>query len=76
MAESNTELMPCPFCGSDRITVWTIRDGQQAVCKDCKSTGAPTYHGPAGFEQTRNQAAEAWNRRAAPPAALASAKET
>jgi Lar family restriction alleviation protein len=57
-------LKPCPFCGGDRITVWSIRDGQQAVCKDCKSTGAPTYHGPEGFEATEGKARAAWNRRA------------
>ncbi len=58
------ELKPCPFCGSDRITVMNIRDGQQAVCKDCHSSGQPTFHGPDGFNATRGHAVAAWNRRA------------
>ena len=60
------ELKSCPLCGSTRITVWNIRDGQQVVCKDCKALGAPTYHGPAGFEATRGHAIAAWNRRPSP----------
>lgn len=65
-----SELLPCPFCGSGRVTVWNIRDGQQAVCKECKSTGAPTFHGPDGPKATWVHAVEAWNRRAALSAAL------
>lgn len=67
-----TDLKPCPFCGSDRITVWNIRDGQQAVCKECKSTGTPTFHGKDGREATWAHAAEAWNRRAPLPEEAAS----
>lgn len=57
------DLKPCPFCGSGRVTVWNIRDGQQAVCKECKSTGAPTFHGLDGPKATWGHAVEAWNRR-------------
>lgn len=64
MPSETVKLSPCPFCGSDRITVFNIRDGQQAVCKDCKSLGAPKFHGPDGFEATWGRAVEAWNRRA------------
>lgn len=60
-------LKPCPFCGSDRITVFNIRDGQQAACKDCKSGGSPTYHGPNGPAATWGEAVKAWNTRAAKP---------
>lgn len=60
------DLKPCPFCGSDRITVWNIRDGQQAVCKDCNATGAPLFHGPGRASDpldTWRKAIAAWNTR-------------
>lgn len=57
------ELKPCPFCGSSRITVWNIRDGQQAVCKDCKATGAPAFNKPSDSAATRLEAGALWNRR-------------
>ncbi|WP_421580864.1 Lar family restriction alleviation protein [Shinella sp. M31] len=63
----NVKLASCPFCGSDRVTVWNIRDGQQAICKECKSTGAPTFYGPDGRDATWRHAVEAWNRRSAYP---------
>ncbi|WP_192800866.1 Lar family restriction alleviation protein [Brucella tritici] len=61
-----SELLPCPFCNSDRITVHNIRDGQQAVCKDCGSHGKPVFHGPKGPEATWGEAVAAWNTRPAP----------
>lgn len=57
------DLKPCPFCGSDRVTVRNISDGKQAVCKDCKSTGAPEFNGPDNDAHERARAA--WNLRAA-----------
>ena len=63
-----SELKPCPFCNSDRITVHNIRDGQQAVCKDCGSLGKPVFHGPKGPEATWGEAVAAWNTRPAPAA--------
>lgn len=59
-----TEMKPCPFCGSDRITVRYIRDGAQAVCKDCNSSATPTFHGPSGYEDTWVRARSKWNVRA------------
>lgn len=68
-----TELLPCPFCGSDRVTVWNIRDGMEAVCKDCKSRGTSTFHGP-GLKDNPNdtweRAVAAWNTRPAPAVAV------
>ena len=70
-----SELLPCPHCGSDRITVMNIRDGQQAVCKDCKSCGSPTFHGKDGFQATWGHAVAAWNRRASLAPAVGSPME-
>nr|WP_312970663.1 Lar family restriction alleviation protein [Brucella intermedia] len=63
-----SELKPCPFCGSDRITVQCIRDGQQAICKDCGSKGKPVFHGPKGPDVTWGEAVDAWNTRPIPVA--------
>lgn len=60
--QDHAELAMCPFCGSERITVWNIRDGQQAVCKDCHAAGAPAFNGGADSATVRARAA--WNRRA------------
>lgn len=48
-------LLPCPFCGSDRVTVWNVQNGQQAICKDCKSNGRPC--------EDWLSAVKAWNTR-------------
>ena len=65
---TNTQAMaalePCPFCGSDRVTIWNVRDGQQAVCKDCKATAAAAFNGPADMPTAWERARQAWNRRA------------
>lgn len=58
------KLKPCPFCGSDRITVWNIRDGREAVCKDCKATGAPAFNGTDGPHGAWVEACKSWNTRA------------
>ena len=62
-------LEPCPFCGSDRVTIWNVRDGQQAVCKDCRATAAAAFNGPADMPTAWERARQAWNRRAHSPAA-------
>lgn len=49
-------LKPCPFCGSDRITVWNVQEGQQTICKDCKAMCAPQADWAA--------AVDVWNTRA------------
>lgn len=52
------QLKPCPFCGSDRVTIWNAGGGQQAVCKDCRATG-PVFT----REEAWRQAFTAWNMR-------------
>lgn len=52
------KLKPCPFCGSDRTTIWNAGGGQQAVCKDCRATG-PVFT----CEEAWHQAFTAWNIR-------------
>lgn len=48
------ELLPCPFCGSDRVRV-TKPTMWQAWCMDCKAIGAASL--------TEQEAIEAWNTR-------------
>lgn len=64
--EKPVALKSCPFCGSDRVTIWNVRNGQQAVCKDCKSTGAPAFNGPLENPSAYQRAFDAWNTRASP----------
>lgn len=52
-------LKPCPFCGSDRTTIWNAGGGQQAVCKNCRTTG-PVFT----CQEAWRQAFTAWNIRA------------
>lgn len=49
------DLLPCPFCGSDRVMV-TNPTMWQAWCKNCKAIGATNL--------TKQEAIEAWNTRA------------
>jgi Lar family restriction alleviation protein len=60
------ELLPCPFCGSKRITlVWVGGNLCAALCRGCGAEGPHVM--PAGHGRSREEdyqpAAEAWNRR-------------
>lgn len=52
-----TELKPCPFCGSDRIRVYTGLEHYTVECYSCQT------HGPV--KAISNEAEERWNRRVA-----------
>ena len=55
------ELSPCPFCGSQKITVYyELNDigDYQVQCDEC---GAETR--PEGFRYTREEALKDWNQR-------------
>lgn len=49
------ELKPCPFCGSDRITVQYFYFRPYIICDKCHAQ-IPCYN-------TYPDAKEAWNRR-------------
>lgn len=50
------DLKPCPFCGSKHVViVFGNGDDHLVECESCAACG-PT-------EDTRQEAAEAWNRR-------------
>ena len=50
------ELKPCPFCGSDRISVQHLYFRPYVICEKCHAQ-IPCYN-------TYAKAKEAWNRRA------------
>lgn len=51
----SSELKPCPFCGSDDVSIW---DGiERAACENCGTCG-PSHDGG------KEEAARLWNERA------------
>lgn len=68
----NKKLKPCPFCGGHNIEI-TSCDFE--CCADCDGCDNKTYAivcnvnkggcgGASGFQTTKAEAIEAWNRRA------------
>jgi Lar family restriction alleviation protein len=60
---STDSLLPCPFCGSNKI--WVVANGLWIVkCSECLSQ--------TGFKETKEIAFQEWNTRAAlsPPQAV------
>lgn len=56
---TDQDLLPCPFCGA-KAESYGVADGQYYVAcvnNDC--------NGQNGYEDTRDQAKQRWNRRAA-----------
>jgi Lar family restriction alleviation protein len=50
----NTELKPCPFCGSNRISV-IYKYYFYCFCNNCEAEGS--------IKESREEAIEAWNKR-------------
>jgi Lar family restriction alleviation protein len=70
-SENEIKLKPCPFCGSDAVTLGRAHINGAIVgawfyfghCGNCGANGSQSDD--KGFFYTkRNEAAEAWNRRA------------
>lgn len=64
------ELLPCPFCSSDKVKIVEITDGDgdrlvAVGCVECGCNGTP--HIPLK-DDARPAAAASWNRREAPQA--------
>ncbi len=65
LAESIAELLPCPFCGSTNVRLFSLDEDCEVVsCDDCNGQGgyfaAPDSTGP-------DEAIAAWSRRALIP---------
>ncbi|WP_419692202.1 Lar family restriction alleviation protein [Burkholderia gladioli] len=72
MSDKLSELLPCPFCGSDEVTVGSFGssciDPQHYVqCEQCD--GATVRHASDG------EAIAAWNRRASPAPAISESED-
>ncbi|WP_174804387.1 Lar family restriction alleviation protein [Martelella limonii] len=64
---SNTEIKPCPHCGSTRTTIHGTKFdansraiGAEAICKDCRARGPNLTDDEKAFDLAR----VAWNTRA------------
>lgn len=57
-------MKPCPFCGSDQVSTRYIRDGREAFCMKCGSTGKPAFNGKT---EADDRAVDAWNMRSSIP---------
>lgn len=58
-----TDFLPCPFCGSDKVSTVYIRDGRRACCCVCGAAGRPAYNGTANMPSADERARLAWNAR-------------
>ena len=57
----NAELKPCPFCGSKRVAIFTLKNnkGRFATCMNCKAS--------TNIAAREEDAAYLWNKRAESP---------
>ncbi len=55
------ELKPCPFCGSESVSIMYNHHGDYAVNCDATRGGCGAT---SGYAQMREAAVAAWNRRA------------
>lgn len=62
-----TELLPCPFCGSDKLTMHRgmhLYDDHEIMChKCCASGGNFDEHQYEEWEKNKHEAIEHWNTR-------------
>lgn len=66
-----TDLLPCPFCGDDSLTVDDCSNGQHeflmVICRACEADGpATTVRANDAPGAADKRAREAWNRRSSP----------
>lgn len=60
---SEIKLKPCPFCGSEAEVGYAINDYNRWGVQ-CKSCGCVVEVGFGEYDDTLEEAAKAWNRRA------------
>lgn len=56
------KLKPCPFCGSKNIKLYHTECEVNGECQNCGASSG--YRIFWGKKPTKEEAAEAWNRRA------------
>ena len=64
-----TDILPCPFCGGNKIEPYQEFERAKwgrMMCAECGAMGSDVRTGYAGPELWRDKAAVEWNRRAGP----------
>jgi hypothetical protein len=57
-----SELLPCPFCGGDKLKLRLLGDQRAYVCQDCEAQGPKSLE--SGSIPYSGEFPLAWNRRA------------
>lgn len=57
-------LKPCPFCGSEAVTVEEYRPGGMVWQVGCSNRFCYAYYNKSYLYETRRAATASWNRRA------------
>lgn len=66
-ADAKSELLPCPFCGSEAIIIGAYSEGYAVECKYCRCAVGKEYDRDAMPNNdfcTEQEAINAWNKRA------------
>jgi len=63
MSIKGVKLLPCPFCGSGAVGLWT-HSAPHVTCGNCQADGPAIEGRRIDLEERQHRALQAWNTRA------------